>query len=44
MNEYTSIQLEEIDLFFETCFKARNEINKINNQDGPKNDLTTQCE
>jgi hypothetical protein len=44
MNEDTFIQQEEIDLFFETCLKIRDEINKINNQDGPKNDLTIQRE
>lgn len=44
MNEDTFIQQEEIDLFFETCLKIRDEINKINNQDGSKNDLTIQRE
>lgn len=44
MNEDTFIQQEEIDLFFETCLKVRDEINKINNQDGSKNDLTIQRE
>lgn len=44
MNEDTFIQQKEIDLFFETCLKVRDEINKINNQGGPKNGLTIQRE